>query len=237
MESDDLWSRSVLTPSPSFDSPSDLDDDDEGSTNANDSAFVPLGRTRELVADLDLSRRDDRAVVKDNPFTKASAQASRSNANSALKKNNRRMGSSIPTAEDAGTTSEERSMRARMLEVTPWKPITGWTDGRGDPLPSSAPSGKKRTTLSPARPSKTNDQPTNKPPRKKAKKTTEAGIVFKRLRETPCSVRSDPQHLVSLLLRTFLLSKVSSDKSYCQRSQRAIRHRLQLRTRTKGRSG
>lgn len=148
----DPWSRSVLTPSPSLDSYSD---EDRG-PNISSSTFVNVRRVDDHVATLDLTRRDDRAVVKQNPFTMASSSASRKKGKTPMSNNKStvKVGSSIMTAEDFGKPISEkaRSQAKRPAqEPAAFLQADGWTNGRGEPLPSSAPT-KKRGTSSASEP-------------------------------------------------------------------------------------
>lgn len=186
----DPWSRSVLTPSPSL--ASSCSDNGIHDTCTTSPALVSVGRDHDLVAQLDLNRRDDRAQVKKNPFTLAKMNATRQKTNVGVPKNRdtSKMGSSIVTAEDARKQEAGKPKSPRPRSKAP-QASNGWTNARGDSLPSSAPSklsdqapNSRSTSMKGGtlKTGKTKTKPTAKPKSKSS--NTPDKITFHRLRES-----------------------------------------------------
>lgn len=191
----DPWSRSFVSPTPSPTSFSDTDD------AVPQNGFIILSRDNDLANELDLSRREDRAVIKETPFTlaKLRAQHKAAKGNDAREKDGTRMGGSIRTADSTddppsssakarGTASTSAPKKRRVAN-------TGWMNRDGEPLPAGpmTKSGKRGISeqvpgpsSKPARKVATTgaDQPPAKCARKTKKKKADTDKVeFRRLRE------------------------------------------------------
>lgn len=122
----DPWSTGILrTPSPT----SSDSDDNFPAVNG----FIQLSRDNDLANELDLSRREDRAVVKETPFTlaklRAQQQASKGNS-----RDERRSGGPIRTADGRDVPSSTNPPPANARRKKRRVANTGWTDSNGEAL-------------------------------------------------------------------------------------------------------
>ena len=144
MPNEDLWSRSILTPSlDSSSSDEDQDDDYERHSRLSYS----LCRDAELARELDLTSREDRAVVKQTPFTLAKKQTGKK------KFGEDRAGEDLPTrrgniqpatvngrkpVEGDKAVMGDRESTVLMERLPYWKG-SGWYNNHNQPIIANAP--------------------------------------------------------------------------------------------------
>lgn len=140
----DPWTRSLLSPSPVPSYFSDTED------LPRDGAFITLAAESDLANELDLSRRDDRAIVTKTPFTLATLRAKKTGAGKTRSKSeeSNRVGN-IKIAEDAlkpsKPTPDKPAKPAPKKDA--WKHSTGWSDPSGQAiLPTNKPKKKAADT-------------------------------------------------------------------------------------------
>lgn len=129
MTGKDPWSRSLLdTPSPP-----PLDDDDGYLAD-----LISFCHDTDLTAELDLSRRDDRAVVRETPFTLAKLRSkTKDKIPGGSQTDDNRPRGNIVTAEDA-TRPGYRKASPIGKGATDWKNTSAWSTANGEPIPYSA---------------------------------------------------------------------------------------------------
>lgn len=129
------WSKSFLSPSPS--PPSSPVSRDNRDSDDDDDATSPLQRSSNLNKQLDLSSREDTAVVPDaNPFSlskKRSAQKGKGKSSSA--------GGNIRPAGNV-RPANARKAQASVPEDT-FERKKGWSNGRGESIPHVTKSKRK----------------------------------------------------------------------------------------------
>ncbi|GMK59895.1 hypothetical protein CspeluHIS016_0901120 [Cutaneotrichosporon spelunceum] len=123
----DPWSTGIVrTPSPAS-----SDADEYVSVNG----FIQLSRDNDLAHELDLSRREDHAIVKESPFTlaklRAQQQALKSNTTT---QDERRSGGPIRTADGSDEPACATDNTRRPALKKPRVANTGWTDTNGKAL-------------------------------------------------------------------------------------------------------
>ncbi|WOO80786.1 uncharacterized protein LOC62_03G004316 [Vanrija pseudolonga] len=133
----DPWKRSLFSPSPV---PSYFSDDED---LPRDGAFISLAAESDLANELDLSRREDRAIVTKTPFTLATLRAKKTAGGKTRSKSeeSNRIGN-IKTAEDALKPSKPTPEKAAKAapKKDAWKNSTAWSDPSGRAiLPTNKP--------------------------------------------------------------------------------------------------
>lgn len=135
MPNEDPWSRSLLSPSPSL---SDCDPIDKSALHG----FLAHETTDDnLLDELDLSKRDDVAIVKETPFTLAKLRP-KSSIKQGVKSRTRPVRGNLATAGQVANPEHSKPPPLPQQPKPDWKNSSGWVGANGQPIPHCPPSKK-----------------------------------------------------------------------------------------------
>lgn len=204
MPDDSRWSRSILSPSPVS------SDEDDDADKIPPSRFVTsLSRDTDLARELDLSSREDRTYFRENPFTKAKANAGKKAAAKpdGGEKTKKRGNIRTATVDGCPQIEVEKPAPAKKGDALyaeeeeegggwkrkQWNKGSGWLNNRHQPIPAGPP--PKRSIIDEIDDPKTGVAKKGKGKAKKGDKQTttkgkkggkaDEGVVFRKIREHP----------------------------------------------------